>query len=242
VGLPAFHRSHGLASPLPLDLALLLTRSAPGPPRERARRPVRALPGVRSQGIQVSTRGRNVQHAGDDDAAVVDRLLRKLHASNPAPGAATLTNAASHGGFRSSGLDASPGPGANLPAPGPTPRDLGQVGVWARVGLGVVAAVAVTQWPYARTCGVGLLGYLLAVTTVLVTGFWGAGVSWRGRLASAHVIALCTILWGLALAAHEILPRAGYITSSASWWCAPSRGAIHPPAPAGSDSALRPPV
>ena len=103
--------------------------------------------------------------------------------------------------------------------------------MWARVGLGVVVAVALTQWPYAQTCGAGLLVYLLAVSTVLVTGVWGGMASWRGRLASAHVIALSTILWGLALVAHEILPRAGYSTPSASWWCAPDHGAIHGPSP-----------
>lgn len=190
----------------------------------------------------MATQGRNADRAGDDDAAVVDRLLRKLHANNPAPGPAPLTNAASHGGFRSTGLEASPGSRANLPARRPTPRDLGRVGVWTRVGLGAVVAVALTQWPYARACGVELLAYLLAVAIVLVTGFWGAMASWRGRLASAHVIALSTLLWGLALAAHEILPRAGYISSPASWQCVPSRGAIHPSAPAGSSSASRPPV
>jgi hypothetical protein len=87
------------------------------------------------------------------------------------------------------------------------------------VGLGVVVAVALTQWPHARACGVGLLAYLLAVAVVLVTGFWGATASWRGRLAFAHVIALSTILWALALAAYEVLPRAGHITSLASWRC-----------------------
>lgn len=190
----------------------------------------------------MATRGKDVQRAGDDDAAVVDRLLRKLRADSPAPEAAPLPNAASHGGVRSSGLDARPGSRAKLRAPRRTPRDLGPVGIWARVGLGVVVGVALTQWPYARACDGGLLVYLLAVATVLVSGFWGAMVSWRGRLASAHVLALCTILWGLALAAHEILPRAGYIPSSARWQCAPSRAAIHPSAPAGSDPAPRPRV
>ena len=185
----------------------------------------------------MATRGKNAERADDDDAAVVDRLLKKLNANNPAPGSAPVTNAASHGGVRSSGLDASSGPRANLPLRRPAPRDLGPVAVWARVGLGVVVAAALTQWPYARACGVGLLVYLLAVATVLVTGFWGAMASWRGRLASAHVIALSTILWGLALAAHEILPRVGYITSSAHWQCA-----VHPSPPAGSDSSPRPSV
>jgi hypothetical protein len=175
---------------------------------------------------------------------VVDRLLRKLNATNPAPDPPALTNGASHGsGFRPPGPDAKPGPNANLPGRGPaTSRDLGPIAVWARVGLGVVVPLALTQWPYARACDGGLLIYLLAVGIVLVTGFWGAMASWRGRLAAAHVIALITILWGLALAAHEIIPRTGYITSSTRWRCVPSHAAIHPPAPAGSDSAPRPTV
>ena len=171
----------------------------------------------------MATRGRDAERPVDDDAVVVERLLRKLNANNPAPEPAPLTNDSARGGVRSAGLDAKPGLRGNLPGRGPaTPRDLGPIGVWARVGLGVVVALALPQWPYARACDVGLLGYLLAVGVVLVTGCWGAMASWRGRLAAAHVIALSTILWGLALAAHEILPRAGYITSSARWWCVPS--------------------
>lgn len=183
----------------------------------------------------MATEGRNVQPAGDDDAAVVDRLLRKLNGSNPSPGPAPVTTAASHGGPRPSGVDPSMGPRSKLPAARPTLRDPGWIAVWARVGLGVVVGVALTQWPYARACGLGLVLYLLAVATVLVAGVWGATVSWRGRLASAHVIALATILWGLALAAHEILPRAGSIASSARWWCASSDGVMHPLSPRRSD-------
>lgn len=178
----------------------------------------------------MTTRGGGTERAPDDDAAVVDQLLRKLREDNPAPTPAPSTHAVSRGDLRSSGLDKRPGPRANLPASGSRPRDLGRPGVWVRVGLGVVVAVALTQWPYARACGVGLVVYLLAVATVLVTGLWGAMASWRGRLASAHVIALGTILWGIALAAHEALPRAGYISSSARWGCVPSHAAIHSPA------------
>jgi hypothetical protein len=108
------------------------------------------------------------------------------------------------------------------------------------VGLGVVAAVAVPQWPYERACGAELLVYLLAVGTVLVTGFWGAMASWKGRLASAHVVALVTILWSLVLAAHEILPRSG--VSSAGWQCAPFPPAPRPVGPAPLNPAPRPAV
>ena len=78
---------------------------------------------------------------------------------------------------------------------------------------------ALTQWPYPRTCGWGLLGYVIAVAIVIVTGVRGALLSWRGRLGPAHVIALVTILWGLVLAAHEVLPRVGYARTPATWRC-----------------------
>ena len=104
-----------------------------------------------------------------------------------------------------------------------------------------MAAVAVPQWPYERACGLELLVYLLAVAIILVTGLWAATASWRGRLAPAHVVALGTMLWALALAAHEILPRAGYVVSSASWQCAPFHSRPHP-APGPLPSVPRPPV
>jgi hypothetical protein len=110
------------------------------------------------------------------------------------------------------------------------------------VALSVVAAAALSQWPYGRACGLELVVYLLAVTTVVVAGIWGAMVSWQARLASAHVIALGTILWGLALIAHEAMPRVGYITSPATWWCGSPQSGIRPSAPVGSSPAARPPV
>jgi hypothetical protein len=110
------------------------------------------------------------------------------------------------------------------------------------VGLGVVAALAVPQWPYERACGVELLAYLLAVATVFVTGCWGATASWRGRVAAAHVLALTTMLWSLALGAFEILPRASYGVASAGWQCVPFHGAPRPVGPAPLESAPRPPV
>src|SRR6185312_15928719 len=156
-----------------------------------------------------------------DDAAVVDALVRQLRANSRAP-APALTTAAPAAAPRSPALDASPRSRASMPTPGPRVRARRLADVWARVGLGVVVALAVPQWPYGRDCGVELLVYLLAVATVVVTGFWGATASWRGRLASAHVVALCTILWGLTLAALEVLPRTD-VSSPVGWRCAPFR-------------------
>lgn len=94
-----------------------------------------------------------------------------------------------------------------------------QAGTWGWVGLGVLLGAALTQWPYPRTCGWWIFCYLIAVTIVIVTGMRGALLSWKSRLGLAHAIALATILWGIVLAADEILPRVGYARMSATWQC-----------------------
>jgi len=35
----------------------------------------------------------------------------------------------------------------------------------------------------------------------------------------AHVVSLGLIVWGLVLAAQQVLPRIGYAAASASWRC-----------------------
>lgn len=107
-----------------------------------------------------------------------------------------------------------------MPASNGPGRALGPAATWARVGLGVVLGAALTQWPYDRACGAGLLFYLLAVVILLATAVWGAVASWKVHLAVAHVVALSTLLWGLALGSQEALPRARYLrTPSAVWRC-----------------------
>jgi hypothetical protein len=98
-----------------------------------------------------------------------------------------------------------------------TRRD--RAALWARVLLGVVLGVMITQWPYVHTCGLGLLQYLGAVAMVLVTGAWIAVVSWSRRHATSHVLALLLILWGIALVTYEVLPRVGYAALRWSWQC-----------------------
>jgi len=89
--------------------------------------------------------------------------------------------------------------------------------VWARVLVGVPLGVALTQWPYAHACEKPLILYMVAVTTVLVAGLWGARASWRSRMGFAHIIALGTILWGISLSAQEVLPRVGYAKTRMTW-------------------------
>ncbi len=98
-----------------------------------------------------------------------------------------------------------------------TPRD--RLGAWLKAGLGVVAGVLMTQWPYAHTCGLGLYLYLGAVLAVTVAGGWASVASWKHRVAAAHVLSLGVVLWGLILAASQILPRIGYAAGAASWRC-----------------------
>jgi len=163
----------------------------------------------------VARRDRDVKPT-DDDAAVVDRLLRKLRASGPAPGPPGDALHASH----RSRFEAASATSARPPA-GRRPNAVpGPAGTWTRVGLGLFLGAALTQWPYDRGCGAGLVVYLLAVATLLTTAVWGAAASWKIHLAPAHAIALGTMLWALALAALEVLPRAGDpVTPAALWRC-----------------------
>ena len=136
------------------------------------------------------------------EAAVVDSLIRKLRpydtsyvSQRPAASTRPLAHEA------------------------PTRAPISTARVWSCVGLGVLVGAALPYWPYDRTCGSWLLLYLVAVGTVLVAGIWGARVSWKGRFGFAHVIAVCTIIWGLALTAEQVLPRVGYAKARLAWRC-----------------------
>jgi hypothetical protein len=100
--------------------------------------------------------------------------------------------------------------------------------VWGCVSLGLLLGIALPQWPYARACGSWLLLYLTAVGTVVVAGMWGARVSWRSRIGLAHIVAVVTMIWGLALTAHEVLPRVGYAKVRLAWRCHDGQAAAWP--------------
>jgi hypothetical protein len=126
---------------------------------------------------------------------------------------------------------AAPGGGAKAPAraaaaapAGATPQQerVRTLGVALRLLLAAALAIAMPFWPYKATCGLDLAGYLAAVGVVVVAGGWSAVWSWRHRSARAHVAALVLVGWGLALAAAEVLPRAGYAKADparALWVC-----------------------
>ena len=147
----------------------------------------------------------------------VDRLLKQLPGADPA--------------LRGSGPSRSPSPTSGV-RPGivtaplgaatgmyrePSPRE--KMGVWVRVGLAVVVGAVMTQWPYRHACGLSLFLYLAAVVAVIVAGVWGGLSSWKFRMGLAHVASLGTVVWGLVLAAQQVLPRVGYAAAAATWRC-----------------------
>jgi hypothetical protein len=83
-------------------------------------------------------------------------------------------------------------------------------GAIARLALSVLLGVAILFWPYVNRCGVGLAAYLIAVVAVGVGGVWSAIWTWRHRAGAAHALSLLLVVWGLVLAAVEVLPRIGY--------------------------------
>lgn len=94
-----------------------------------------------------------------------------------------------------------------------------------RLGLASALGIGILFWPYAARCGLGLAGYLGAVAAVVVGGAWSAVWTWRHRTARAHVLSLLLVLWGLVLAAQDVLPRIGYAKPTAAhpaaWACVP---------------------
>jgi hypothetical protein len=90
---------------------------------------------------------------------------------------------------------------------------------WLRVTLGLLLAVGITQWPYASACGLNLVVFLGAIATVIVAGVWSGVSSWHRRLGLAHFLSLAVLLWGLVLAAREVLPRVGYAKAVRTWSC-----------------------
>jgi len=142
-------------------------------------------------------------------AGVVDRLLAQLPGlqGQPEPARAPATRSSSTFG---------PMNIVTRPEVSPQRRMLG---MWFRVALALSLAVTMGWWPYNRSCGFPLLGYLSAVTTVIVAGIWAAMASWKVRSGLAHTIALILVLFGFVLAGSELLTRSGYAVDRATWQC-----------------------
>ena len=61
--------------------------------------------------------------------------------------------------------------------------------------------------------------YLIGVAAVITAGVWSSVSSWRRHLGWAHLISQGLVIWGLALAAREVLPRVHYAQHVATWLC-----------------------
>ena len=150
---------------------------------------------------------RGPQH--DPMAGVVDRLLAQLPGLQGQPEPPRTPATRSSNGF---------GPMNIVPRPEVSPQRR-MLGMWFRVALALSLAVTMGWWPYSRSCGFPLLGYLSAVTTVIVAGIWAAMASWKVRSGLAHTIALILVLFGFVLAGSELLTRNGYAVDRATWQC-----------------------
>lgn len=80
------------------------------------------------------------------------------------------------------------------------------------VGLSVLLAGAMSYWPYAHAWSWGLACYLCASEFVVVTGIWGAKLTWDAHLPAAHTVSVGTTIWGLGLMAVETIPRLTALT------------------------------
>ena len=143
----------------------------------------------------------------DKELAEIDKLMAQ-------PQAAQLP-------AKAGAAPAAPRPSAGAaPAAGPPPVSRKAVfATWLKVGLAAVAGAAMTQWPYAHACGIGLFLYLGASGVIALSGVTGAISSWKRRMGLAHVVSLVVMLWGLVLAGAVVLPRIGYAKEAATWFC-----------------------
>ena len=137
----------------------------------------------------------------DREMREVDKLLAKLPEADPALGRGVPTVPVSP---RAAGAPGVGAPGAVHPGPA---RGRAWLSTWLRVGLGLALAVGMLAWPYTHACGLKLVFYLIGATTVTVAGVWSALTSWKRRLGVAHALSIVLIIWGLALAGRQILPR-----------------------------------
>jgi hypothetical protein len=152
-------------------------------------------------------------------AAVVDRLLAQLSGqpAEPRNRWSPTRNGSRHKAGAPAAAATVVGSARDEQAIGGGPTAV--AAFWARVSLALLLGAFMTQWPYAHECGVALLGYGGAVTTVILAGSWVALASWRRRNACAHVLALLLTFWGIVLAAEQLLPRIGYAAERAAWQC-----------------------
>ena len=145
----------------------------------------------------------------DKEMAEIDKLMAQPQAAQlPAKAGAAAS------------APARPGGGGAPPVPAGAPVSRKAIfATWLKVILAAVAAGAMTQWPYAHACGLGLFLYLGASGVIALSGVTSAISTWKRRIGAAHTVSILVLLWGLGLAAAVILPRIGYAKDAATWFC-----------------------
>src|SRR5256885_13191536 len=98
--------------------------------------------------------------------AEVDRLLKKLPYGEATPSASSAPTVRK--------TPAVAPPGADLTAAGQW------LGTWARVVLGLLIGIGMTQWPYTHGSGLRLILYLIGLAAGIGAGTW-SGTSSRNR-------------------------------------------------------------
>jgi hypothetical protein len=97
-------------------------------------------------------------------------------------------------------------------------------GAMVRLGLTSALSVGIVFWPYSRECGSGLFSYLGVAAVVIVGAVWSLLWTWRGRMGRSHALSMMIMVWGLAVAASQIVPRTGAFgiaatAQTAHWFC-----------------------
>jgi hypothetical protein len=144
----------------------------------------------------------------DREMAEVDKLLARLPEADPTLGRGVPTVPRSPRASGPAAAHGTPHPGGGSAA-----------ATWLRLGLGLALGIGMLVWPYRHICGVKEMFYLTGVGAVIVAGLWSGVSSWRRRLGFAHLLAQVLLIWGLVLAAREVLPRIGYAKTGGTFFC-----------------------
>lgn len=140
----------------------------------------------------------------DAELKKIDKQLESI--SDPSLAPAPLPSTAASPAGRAAG---GPARQAQVPLTGER-SDTRSWPALLRLALAAALGVGILFWPYDRSCGPGLFGYLGAVAVLVAAGVWSSVWTWKHRTGRAHVLSVLLIIWGLVLGAVEVLPRAGY--------------------------------
>jgi hypothetical protein len=171
--------------------------------------------------------GKAPNRPGDTTDKLVEELLRQLPYADP-------------------NLKGDPQTPPERPRPAfrsPRPVPPGWQRSWGWVTLALALCAGLAHWPYARSCGVPLYGYLSVVTLLPAIAFRAAIASWTDRRAVAHVFAVLMVFGGVGFAAEVVLPRVHYAQEEASWQCASAAtggSAATTPGPASGPAVATP--